>query len=97
MPSCPAPSPARLPRVRLLRRTPPVPHSHTFSYSTCHPRRKMKEQIFGATTFWVTETRPLAMQTLELGVVVRGNLRGPREAVFKEVCDKVAAMFGEYV
>ena len=55
----------------------------------------MKEQIFGATTFWVTETRPLAMQTLELGVVVRGNLRGPREAVFKEVCDKVAAMFGE--
>jgi hypothetical protein len=57
----------------------------------------MKEQIFGATTFWVTETRPLAMQTLELGVVVRGNLRGPREAVFKEVCDKVAAMFGEYV
>jgi hypothetical protein len=51
--------------------------------------------VFGATTFWVTETRPLAMQSLELGVVVRGNLRGRREEVFREVCDKVAAMFGE--
>jgi len=60
---------------------------------TC--RRKIKEQVFGATTFWVTETRPLAMQTLELGVAVKGNLRGKREVVFKEVCDKVAAMFGE--
>ena len=59
------------------------------------PHRKIKEQVFGATSFWVTETRPLAMQTLELGVVVRGNLRGKREAVFREVCDKVAAMFGE--
>ncbi len=52
--------------------------------------------MFGATTFWVTETRPLAMQSLELGVAVRGNLRGKREVVFKEVCDKVAAMFGEH-
>lgn len=59
------------------------------------PRRKIKESVFGATTFWVTETRPLAMQSLELGVVVRGNLRGKREEVFREVCDKVAAMFGE--
>lgn len=57
--------------------------------------KKIKEQVFGATSFWVTETRPLAMQTLELGVVVRGNLRGKREAVFREVCDKVAAMFGD--
>jgi hypothetical protein len=51
--------------------------------------------VFGATTFWVTDTRPLAMQSLELGVVVRGNLRGPREVVFKEVCEKVNALFGE--
>ncbi|PRW61443.1 putative zinc metalloprotease chloroplastic isoform B [Chlorella sorokiniana] len=57
--------------------------------------KRMKEQVFGATTFWVTETRPLATQTLELGVVVKGNLRGKREAVFKEVCEKIAAMFGD--
>ncbi|KAL4452729.1 hypothetical protein ABPG75_008391 [Micractinium tetrahymenae] len=57
--------------------------------------KRIKEQVFGATTFWVTETRLLAMQSLELGVAVRGNLRGKREAVFKEVCDKVAAMFGD--
>ncbi|KAI7838429.1 hypothetical protein COHA_007801, partial [Chlorella ohadii] len=36
--------------------------------------KRMKEQVFGATTFWVTETRPLATQTLELGVVIKGNL-----------------------
>jgi hypothetical protein len=35
------------------------------------------------------------MQTLELGVVIRGNLRGKREEVFKEVCEKMATMFGE--
>lgn len=57
--------------------------------------KRIKEQVFGATTFWVTETRPLAMQSLELGVAVRGNLRGKREVVFKEVCEKVAAMFGD--
>lgn len=38
------------------------------------PSRRIKEQVFGATTFWVTETRPLATQSLELGVVVKGNL-----------------------
>lgn len=36
--------------------------------------RRIKEQVFGATTFWVTETRPLAMQSLELGVTIKGNL-----------------------
>lgn len=45
-----------------------------FPFSPLPCRRRMKEQVFGATTFWVTETRPLATQTLELGVVVKGNL-----------------------
>lgn len=57
--------------------------------------KQIKEKVFGATSFWVTDTRPLAMQTLELGVVIRGNLRGKREDVFKEVCEKMATMFGD--
>ena len=57
--------------------------------------RRMKAEVFGPSTFWVTETRALAVQSLDLGVVVRGNLRGPLDVVYADVCRRMEQLFGE--
>lgn len=54
--------------------------------------RILKEKVFGPQSFWVTEAVPAF--GLEEGLIVRGNFRGPREAVFAEVCKKVEEIFG---
>lgn len=57
--------------------------------------RRIKEQAFGPSSFWVTDTR--VMPDLGGGVLVRGNLRrlGQESAVFEEVCAKVAQLCGD--
>ncbi|GMH38440.1 hypothetical protein BSKO_06324 [Bryopsis sp. KO-2023] len=70
--------------------------------------KKMKEQVFGATSFWVTEVIPPRMAPpTESGffveaseedapaVTFRGNMRGPSQEVFKAVDDKIKELFGE--
>ncbi|KAK9822249.1 hypothetical protein WJX81_006259 [Elliptochloris bilobata] len=55
---------------------------------------KIKEQVFGPSVFWVTETR-LTDDLNEGGWLVRGNLRAPRDQVFSLVSDGVRKLFGE--
>ncbi|DBA95954.1 TPA: hypothetical protein ACH3X1_001475 [Trebouxia sp. C0004] len=54
----------------------------------------LKEQIFGPNVFWVTETRATD-DFLNGGIVVRGNLRAPRDQVFETVLKGVKQTFGE--
>lgn len=70
--------------------------------------KKMKEQVFGASTFWVTEVIPPKMAPpMEGGffvmvaddanpaVTFRGNMRGSSGDVFKSVDDKITELFGD--
>ncbi|KAK9809927.1 hypothetical protein WJX72_001870 [[Myrmecia] bisecta] len=57
--------------------------------------QKLKDEVFGQTTFWVTETRTVFESVDTGGLLVRGNLRAPREKVFDEVADGVKRIFGD--
>eukprot|EP00891_Asterochloris_glomerata_P002358 jgi/Astpho2/2358/e_gw1.00044.126.1_t len=52
----------------------------------------LKEKVFGPSTFWITETKPTD-DILEGGVVVRGNLRAPREEVLEQAVEGVKRVF----
>ncbi|KAL0023735.1 hypothetical protein WJX79_009611 [Trebouxia sp. C0005] len=54
----------------------------------------LKEQIFGPNVFWVTETRATD-DILDGGIVVRGNLRAPRDQVLETVIKGVKQTFGD--
>lgn len=54
----------------------------------------LKEQIFGPNVFWVTETRATD-DILDGGIVVRGNLRAPRDQVLETVVKGVKQTFGD--
>ena len=56
--------------------------------------RTMKEQVFGTTTFWVTEIVP--SDNPEKGVIVRGNMRGDKGQLFSDILRKLKDVFGEY-
>lgn len=56
--------------------------------------KTMKEQIFGPNVFWVTETRATD-DILDGGIVVRGNLRAPRDQVLSVVVEGVKRLFGD--
>ncbi|KAL3140257.1 hypothetical protein ABBQ38_004528 [Trebouxia sp. C0009 RCD-2024] len=56
--------------------------------------RILKEQVFGPKVFWVTGTRTTD-DILEGGIVVRGNLRAPREQVLDTVLKGVEHHFGQ--
>lgn len=67
----------------------------------------MKEQVFGASTFWVTEVVPpkvigpgdsgflVAPEDASPAITFRGNMRGSTEEVFKSVDDKITELFGD--
>lgn len=55
--------------------------------------RTMKEQVFGATTFWVTEIIP--SDNPEKGVIVRGNMRGDKGQLFSDILRKLKDVFGD--
>ena len=53
---------------------------------------RLKTEVFGYNTFWVTGTEELGAEIAGEGVLVKGNLRAPRQAVFEKVqagCDRL--------
>jgi hypothetical protein len=53
---------------------------------------RLKTEVFGYNTFWVTGTEDLGAEIAGEGVLVKGNLRAPRQAVFEKVqagCDRL--------
>jgi len=52
--------------------------------------KKLREQVFGASVFWITKEQPAEV---EGGIFISGNLRCPREEVFERVAKKVAEVF----
>lgn len=55
--------------------------------------RILKDKVFGAQTFWMTETAPIP--GISEGIIVRGNFRGPREEKFAEICARIEELFGD--
>jgi len=54
----------------------------------------LKEKVFGANSFWVTEMVPDG--ALEDGMLFKGNLRGKdRKAVYEELCTGTRELFGD--
>lgn len=53
--------------------------------------QRLKKEVFGANTFWVTGSAP----SPNGGLLVRGNLRGPAADIFAKVQAKCADMFGD--
>ena len=54
----------------------------------------LKEKVFGANSFWVTEMVPDG--ALEDGMLFKGNLRGKdKRAVYEELCAGMRELFGE--
>ena len=56
--------------------------------------QKLKDEVFGPRTFWVTETAPVDPFLAE-GWLIRGNLRTDRAAAFKGVREGTARLFGD--
>lgn len=54
---------------------------------------EMKNKVFGPQTYFVTEVLPVV--EFEQGILVRGNFRGDRTKKYREICDKVAQLYGE--
>lgn len=52
--------------------------------------KKLREQVFGASVFWITKEQPAEV---EGGIFISGNLRCPREEAFERVAKKVAEVF----
>ena len=93
--------------ARRLAGRPPQPHTTHLParslshHSPAHSRpptrlapplcRRLKKEVFGANTFWVTGSAP----SPNGGLLVRGNLRGPAADIFAKVQAKCAEMFGE--
>ena len=53
---------------------------------------RLKTEVFGYNSFWVTGTEDLGAEIAGEGVLVKGNLRAPRQAVFEKVqagCDRL--------
>ena len=46
---------------------------------------RLKKEVFGYNTFWVTGTEDLGAEIAGEGVLVKGNLRAPRQEVFEKV------------
>ncbi len=54
---------------------------------------EMKTKVFGPQTYFVTEVLPVV--EFDQGILVRGNFRGDRTKKYREICDKVAELYGE--
>ena len=59
--------------------------------------QKLKDEVFGYNTFWVTSTEELGPEIVGEGILIKGNLRAPREEVWQKVQDGVEKLFdGKY-
>jgi hypothetical protein len=54
--------------------------------------KRLKDEVFGPQTFWVTSTAPAP--GAEGGLLVRGNLRAAPGVAFDAVCERVERAFG---
>ena len=59
--------------------------------------QKLKDEVFGYGTFWVTGVEELGPEIAGEGVLIKGNLRADRAEVWRLVREKVETLFdGKY-
>ena len=59
--------------------------------------QKLKDEVFGYNTFWVTKVEELGPEILGEGTLIRGNLRADRAEVWEKVQEGVERLFeGKY-
>jgi hypothetical protein len=59
--------------------------------------QKLKDEVFGYGTFWVTSVEELGPEIAGEGVLIKGNLRADRAEVWRLVQEKVETLFdGKY-
>lgn len=54
---------------------------------------EMKAKVFGPQTYFVTEVLPVV--EFDQGILVRGNFRGDRTKKYREICEKIEALYGD--
>ena len=59
--------------------------------------QKLKDEVFGYNTFWVTKVEELGPEIMGEGTLIRGNLRADRAEVWEKVQEGVERLFeGKY-